>query len=171
MEQNGDLILAAKEIKNVADNTSWFRDSPHRWADASLPLAYATACVEIVSQMSEKAGAIYQQIIEAYGKPGIKTAYDKIMTEISDAEKEKIKEALLHPEIGFLSDPNKPFKDLEDILSDDELSGEISLGDDKETKGFKNLYDLILEFITIGFNRESDIAKGKLRVMPNEKSY
>jgi len=41
-------------IRNIANNTSWFRDTPHRWADASLPLAYAMACVEVVSKMQTK---------------------------------------------------------------------------------------------------------------------
>jgi hypothetical protein len=37
------------------DNKSWFRDTPHYWAEASLPLAYAMACVEVVCRSSEKA--------------------------------------------------------------------------------------------------------------------
>jgi len=53
MEKNGELIEALKAIKNVTDNTSWFRDTPHYWAEASLPLAYAVACVEVVSKRSE----------------------------------------------------------------------------------------------------------------------
>jgi len=52
-----------KNMKSTK-NTSWFRDAPHRWAQASLPLAYAIACVEVVAESSEKAGAIYSQIIE-----------------------------------------------------------------------------------------------------------
>jgi len=72
MENNSDLTQALKDIKNVANNDSWFRDDPHRWASASLPLAYAIACVEVVVNSSEKAGAIYSQIIEACGKPGVK---------------------------------------------------------------------------------------------------
>ncbi|MFC1897197.1 hypothetical protein ACFLX8_01305 [Chloroflexota bacterium] len=43
-------------------NTSWFRDAPHRWASTSLPLTYAIACVEVVTENSEKAGAIYSQL-------------------------------------------------------------------------------------------------------------
>ena len=54
MEKNGDLTEALKASRNVADNTSLFRDTPHRWASASLPLAYAVACVEVVSESSEK---------------------------------------------------------------------------------------------------------------------
>jgi hypothetical protein len=43
------------------DNTSWFRDTPHYWAEASLPLAYAVACVEVVSRSSEKAEILYNK--------------------------------------------------------------------------------------------------------------
>ncbi len=39
----------------VVGGTSWFKDTPHYWAEASLPLAYAVACVEVVSESSEKA--------------------------------------------------------------------------------------------------------------------
>ena len=53
MEKKGELTEALKAIENVADDTSWFRDTPHRWASASLPLAYAVACVEVVSKSSE----------------------------------------------------------------------------------------------------------------------
>jgi len=41
MEKNGNLTQALKDINKVTNNTSWFRDTPHRWATASLPLAYA----------------------------------------------------------------------------------------------------------------------------------
>ena len=52
MEKNGDLTEALKAIKNVVEDNSWFRDTPHYWAKASLPLAYAVACVEVVSKSS-----------------------------------------------------------------------------------------------------------------------
>jgi len=42
-------------VRNVVSNSSWFRDTPHYWAEASLPLAYAVACVEVVYKSSEKA--------------------------------------------------------------------------------------------------------------------
>jgi hypothetical protein len=70
MEKNGDLTEALKAIKNVAENNSWFRGTPHRWASASLPLAYAVACVEVVSKSSEKAGIIYNKIVEAWSDSG-----------------------------------------------------------------------------------------------------
>jgi hypothetical protein len=56
MERNGDLKEALKGMRNVMDVASWFRDTPHYWAEASLPFAYALACVEVVSKMSGKAG-------------------------------------------------------------------------------------------------------------------
>jgi hypothetical protein len=56
-----------KGTKNIANSDSWFRDTPHYWAEASLPLAYAVACVEVVSKSSEKAGILYLKpdVIEA----------------------------------------------------------------------------------------------------------
>lgn len=101
MENNSDLTQSLREIKTVANSDSWFRDTPHRWATASLPLAYATACVEVVAKSSEKARAIYQQIIEAWEKPGTKAFQEAIMSEVPDSEIEKAKYALLHPETNF----------------------------------------------------------------------
>ena len=56
MDKDDELTEGLKTIKNVTDDTSWFRDTPHYWAEASLPLAYAVACIEVVSKMSGKAG-------------------------------------------------------------------------------------------------------------------
>lgn len=56
MEKEEELTESLKAMKNVVDNTSWFRDTPHYWAKTSLPLAYAVGCVEVVSKMSGKAG-------------------------------------------------------------------------------------------------------------------
>ena len=59
MEKKGELREALKAIKNVAGNTSWFRDTPHYWAETWLPLAYAVACVEVACGSSEKASILY----------------------------------------------------------------------------------------------------------------
>ena len=48
-------------IRRLINGTSWFRDTPHYWAEASLPLAYAVACVEVVSKSSEKARILYNK--------------------------------------------------------------------------------------------------------------
>jgi len=92
-------------MNNVPDDTSWFRDTPHRWASASLPLAYAVACVEVVCKSSEKARILYNRIIEALSDAGIKAISEEIDSIIPESGKEKIKNALLHPETELLPDP------------------------------------------------------------------
>lgn len=78
MEYTKTLTQALNEIKTVADNDSWFRETPHYWAKASLPLAYAVACVEVVSKSSEKARILYNRIIEAWSDAGIKAIFNEI---------------------------------------------------------------------------------------------
>ena len=78
MENNSDLTEALKAIKNVTDNTSWFRDTPHYWASDPLRFAYAVACVEVVCKSSEKARILYNRIIEAWSDAGLKAFFDKI---------------------------------------------------------------------------------------------
>jgi len=64
MEKKGELKKALKDIRNVAGDTSWFRDASHYWAEALLPLAYAVACVEVVCKSSENARILYN-LVEA----------------------------------------------------------------------------------------------------------
>ena len=71
-------------IRKVLENPSWFRDTPHYWAQGSLPLAYAVACVEVVCKSSEKARATYNKIIEAWSEAGIRAISDEIASVISD---------------------------------------------------------------------------------------
>ena len=63
VEKNGELE-GLKSIKNTTGAWSWFRDTPHYWAEASLPLAYAVACIEVVCRSSEKARTVYN-LLEA----------------------------------------------------------------------------------------------------------
>lgn len=163
-----------------ANNTSWFRDTPHRWAPASLPLAYAVACVEVVSKMSDKAEAIYQKIIESWGKPGVKEIYEEFVSDMPGSKIEEIKQALIHPENALLPDPNKPFKDIEKMFANIDVNDELTTDGDnidclaqEERQHVEEvvaeLVSLIMEFIIVGFNRESDITKEKFRVFPSEK--
>jgi len=39
MEKDGESTEGSNGIEYVRDNASWFADSPHCWAEASLPLA------------------------------------------------------------------------------------------------------------------------------------
>ena len=45
--------------RKAISNPSWFGEYPHYWASASLPLAYALACVEVISESSGKARIPY----------------------------------------------------------------------------------------------------------------
>ena len=131
MEHNSDLEEAVRAIKSVADNKSWFRDTPHYWAEASLHLAYAVACVEVVCENSEKARVLYNRIIETWSDAGIKAISEEIASIIPESGKKKIKNALLHPETELLPDPNRPFKELEKMFRDMEY-------DETESKTFTN---------------------------------
>ncbi len=50
--KNIEFSNSIESIKTVLTSDSWFRDTPHYWVKASLPLAYSIACVEIVSSKS-----------------------------------------------------------------------------------------------------------------------
>ena len=165
MDKNGESAEAVEATENVADDRSWFRDTPHYWPEASLPLAYAVACVEVVRRSSEKARMIYNKIVEAWSDAGIKAMGEEIASMIPESGKEKIKKAMLHPERELLPDPNRPFKKLERLFTEVEIEGELF-----DLEGTEELENLISEFILVGFNRESDIAKAKCRVVPSEKA-
>ena len=152
-------------VKNIKDNTSWFRNTPHYWAQASLPLAYAVACVEVVCDSSEKARILYNRIVEAWSDAGVKEMGDEIASVIPESGKEKIRKAVLHPETELLPDPNRPFRELEKLFMGVEIDGELFNAEETA-----RLEGLISEFIIMGFNRESDIEKGKFRVIPSEKA-
>jgi len=64
METKAQLRKGVKGMKRVADEGSWFRDTPHYWTEASLPLAYAVACVKVVCRSSGKARILYN-LLEA----------------------------------------------------------------------------------------------------------
>ena len=65
-------------MKSAAADASWFRDTPHYWAEASLPLAYAVACVEAVCKRPEKVRILYNRIIEAWSDAEVKGILDEV---------------------------------------------------------------------------------------------
>jgi hypothetical protein len=153
-------------MKTVGNSGSWFRDTPHYWAEASLPLAYAVACVEVVCESSEKARALYNRIVEAWSDVRMKSASEKISSIMPESEKEKIKNALGHPETALLPDPNRPFRDLKKLFTGITVDERFFGGE-----GPAELERMISEFIIVGFNRESDIEKGRCRVLPSEEGF
>ena len=105
MEKSSELWEGLKASEEVIGDGSWFKDTPHYWAEASLPFAYAVACVEVVSKSSEKAGILYDMIVEGWSDAGIKAISDDIASIIPESGKGKIRNALLHPETELLPDP------------------------------------------------------------------
>ncbi|MBU2008636.1 MAG: hypothetical protein KJ624_02095 [Chloroflexi bacterium] len=153
---------------------SWFGGDAHRWPPEALAMAYAMACVEIVRSNSERAGAIYRDILDAWGKPDVKSFYDALMSEVSDSEKEEWKDKVRFPESGFEGDVNRPWTDLLRLVDEPDFEKGIVEGKWKaaleslegEYRDAADLFGLILEFILVGFNREQDVAKGKYKVIP-----
>ena len=52
MKNEYEWAQSVKDIQKAANDISWFRDSPNLWPSAALPLAYAVACVKMVSSNS-----------------------------------------------------------------------------------------------------------------------
>lgn len=63
MEEKDELREALETIRNVGDHASWLRDTPHYQAEASLPFAYALACVEVVCKSSEEAEIVHNKLV------------------------------------------------------------------------------------------------------------
>lgn len=178
MEKGSELWEDLKEREEVIGNRSWFKDTPHYWAEASLRFAYAVACVEVVSEKSKKGREVYDKIVEAWSDPGMSVVFGDIGSMIPESGKEKIKEALIHPETALSPDPNKPFKEVEGILNDIEINEGFLKDDDLEKASLQereharqlgDLTWLMMEFVKVGFNRESDIEEGRYRVEVSEQ--
>lgn len=158
-------------IKNLSDKTSWFGEHAHRYPIAAFPMTNAMALVEVVVNKSEKATVIYKQITEGLSKPGINTIKNEMYSKLKEQEKEEIRNILKFPEEVFVPDAEKPFKDLEEAVNDPEFIKDLFKEEiDSYFKELARLYSLILKFIIIGFNRESDIKKRKYKVIPSEKA-
>jgi hypothetical protein len=178
--KNSEFEQSYKEILEVGNNDSWFRGDPYRWPLATLPMAYASAIVEVVIKRSEPARNIYDQLVEAWGRAKTQKMWEELTAELTETEKERINQAFLHPEKELYPDPNKPYKEFEELIKSLEMNGELLEGveqteplspeDEKEAEELGNLIKLILDFILVGFNRESDIEKGRFRVLPSKRA-
>jgi hypothetical protein len=174
--KNNETKKSHKDAFTEPKDKSWFKNDPYRWSQASLPFAYATACVEVVINESGKAREIYSDLVKAWGKTNTKDIYEKITAEVPESEKERVKEAFLHPEKELYPDPNKPFIEFEKIVKSFDLSEADLEAIDKnlkfskdDLKEFTKMFDMVilyLEFVKVGFNRETDVDKDKLKVSP-----
>lgn len=89
---------------------SLFGEHPHRWPEAGQQLAYAMACVEVVANNSPRAAELYSELVKAWAAPELKAFYHEVMGSMPAAEVQDFKETLLHPELVWEPDPNKPPK-------------------------------------------------------------
>jgi hypothetical protein len=159
-------------INNV---NSWFGQYAHRNPDAALPMMYAMASIEIIANKSGKAKEIYQSIINAWGKPNIKSLYNQLISDFSDNDIKGFENITRNPEILFEDDINKPWIDFVDALNQPEFGELVFKGNWKKAlkslstkhKDAYELFCLILEFIFVGFNREDDLEKGRCKVIPS----
>jgi hypothetical protein len=176
MEEELDLAQSVQAINNVMIRTSWFGENAYRAPDAAKPILYAMACLEVVLENSEKAREIFDQIVKAWSEPGIHSVYEKIMSNVSDKEKEELQLTIKNAPDMFEQNPNEPFQNLgetltqndvtyEDIESYLESPEELQWLEDWETIAL-----LILELVIVGFNREEDANKGIYKVVPSEES-
>ncbi|MFC1951545.1 hypothetical protein ACFLYI_00695 [Chloroflexota bacterium] len=101
---------------------SWFTEHSHRWTSEALALGYAMACVEVVSQNSERARIIYQSIFDAWTKPETSKLYDYVITKIPNKDLKKWKDMVKHPESVYRSDVNEPWGDFVKMVED---SGQV----------------------------------------------
>ena len=176
LDEDVDLRQSLRAIRNVLASTSWFGEFAHRSPGAAKPIHYAMSCIEVVLENSEKARAIFNQIVEAWGKPGVHALYEKVMSNVPDEEKEKWRQTVKSADVLFEQDPNKPFKNIEETWTDSDATYAgiskqlISTEEQQWLQDWEMIAQLILKFILVGFNRESDANKGKYKVVPTEKS-
>ena len=104
---------------------SWFTEHSHRWPSEALALGYAMACVEVVSQNSERAGAIYKRIFDAWAKPETNELYEYVIDKIPNMEIKKWKDLVIHPESIIKSDVNEPWTDFVETVKVPDFGREI----------------------------------------------
>ena len=115
------------------------------------PLLLAAACVELAVKHSQEASLIYKQIIEAWDRPDCQ-ALLKDNAAIPFAEIRSWEKAVTG---------NNEYNSELDIWTG--FYEEYSKNDD-----FKYLFGLISEFIRVGFNRKTDLAKHKCKVVASK---
>jgi len=178
-------VSSAKNLstKNHADKIdkkilkeSWFNKKTFHYAyEETNPYIYAMACVEIVATHSKEGGMIFNQIINAWNKPGVKQFQKDFNSSITDEDRKEMKDVTLE----FFKDPKKPFVDLLELTSKPGWWKPLLEKGDSETKdlspedetSFSDLFNglwKITEFILVGFNRKSDVRRGIYRVIPRD---
>jgi len=157
---------------------SLFGEHAHRWPEAGEAVAYAMACVEVVANWSPRGRELYQELVKAWTAPGVRGFYEQFMAQVPDDVVQEWKDKMRNPGLALAPDANKPFQDLVALRSSlgsvfgsaevvNALQGAEST---PEVTDLARLVNLILEFINAGFNREKDLERGIVRVLPSTET-
>lgn len=126
----------------------------HNWREEMKPLILAAACITVAIEQSKEASLIYQQIIEAWDRHDCK--------------------ALLKDNLSL---PVAEIKRWEKAVTE---NGEYELSFDVWTPLYERynksddcrfLFESISQFIKVGFNRKSDMAKQEYKVVASNTAY
>ena len=165
-------------------NITWFGDSKHYWTEESLRFTYAFACVDVAIKKSIKAKNLYVKIIELWNNQKLKEAFKDVFNELTifltEEEKAKLPQMLKYPEkFVKTNDLDEPIRNLKTIMSDGDFQSYVLDIIDKGMLRKADDYMVLAEFIALivtfiyqGFNRKSDIEKGRYKIQPwNDDSW
>ncbi len=162
------------------------------WLPESLVFAHAMACVEIVSR-SDKANAIYREIVQACGLPGCQNIFEaslpyspnlaELFIESIRANKTRDKASTMRAPAQAKTPPNASVNDQSDTRnaqSDtrNDLCSDLKLWSQSdefkqmsEHRDYQHLVKRINEFILVGFNRKIDQDNKEWKVTPETPPY
>lgn len=123
----------------------------HYWRQEMKPLLVAAACVDVAVKHSKDASVIYQQIIDAWDRPDC--------------------QALLKGNIVLPIAEIKAWEKA--VTGNNEYDSELDIWTGfyeqySNSDDFKYLFGLISEFIKVGFNRKTDLAKNECNVLASK---
>lgn len=126
--------------------------SAQYWPVEMQPFVVAAACVQIVLENSEKASLIYTEAKEAWGRKDCQKALSEVKIPFSSML--AAVDAVVSNKMADYSNP------MYDIIEQY-----------KDSEDFKYLISRINNFIKVGFNSESDQAKGRYKVTPSKDNW
>lgn len=124
----------------------------HYWLKEMLPFVQAAACMMVVLDNYEKAHQIFNEAVQAWGRKDCKSVVSEVDKYITPSHIDRYVDYFIKG--NKESDLDYPFEELEKKY--------------RNSPDFTFLIGRINEFIRMGFNRKSDIASGKLKVMPSQ---
>ena len=141
------MIELLKEMSKKRKSKHIYGKDAHNWREEMQPLLLAAACVNIAVEYSKEAKLIHQQIVDAWDRPDC--------------------QALLKDNIAI------PFEEIKTwekaVTSNSEHNSELDVWTPlyerySKSDDFKYLFDLVSQFIKVGFNRKKGLFDRKQKV-------